>query len=192
MKRLPFFFLGVLILVQFAVPFSMIQSREAILRDGELFRFKTRPIDPADPFQGRYVRLVIAENYIPCPKNKLPELARKRPGYAIVETNSAGFAHFTQWSTVKPDSGAYLKTRYMGPYSIWNQATTNSIYKGIALKIPFERYYMDEAKAPQAERLTWGESNTNCWVCVRILNGKAAIEDVFAQGKSLRDLVAEE
>ncbi len=52
---------------------------------------------------------------------------------------------------------------------------------------------MDEAKAPRAERLAREATrSTNCWVAVRILDGKAVIEDVFAEGRSLRDLAAGE
>ena len=57
--------LGVVIAAQFYVPASMIMKHERVLRNGELFRFKTQPFDPADPFQGRYVRLRYSEAYIP-------------------------------------------------------------------------------------------------------------------------------
>ena len=63
---------------------------------------------------------------------------------------------------------------------------------GVRIDIPFDRFYMDEAKAPRAERIVRNSTrSTNCWVNVRILDGKAVIEDVFAEGQSIRDLAAE-
>jgi uncharacterized membrane-anchored protein len=192
MKKLSLIVLGILILAQLAVPFSMIRSRENILRNGELFKFQTRPIDPADPFQGRYVRLAFTDDYIPCPKDVEPGLKRKEPLYATMETGSDGFADFTAWSREKPVAGPYLKTRFAGIRSDWNSNTKKRTHKGIRLDLPFDRFYMDEAKAPRAERLAReATSNTNCWVNVRILNGKAVIEDVFAEGQSLRVLAEE-
>jgi uncharacterized membrane-anchored protein len=89
MKKLPLIFLGALIAVQFAVPLSMIRSRENILRNGELFSFKTRPIDPADPFQGRYVWLGIDGTI----KNQIDQSVplNSRPTvYATIESDTEG------------------------------------------------------------------------------------------------------
>ena len=192
MKKFSVIILGILIAAQFAIPISMIKNWENILRNGELFRLKTRPIDPADPFQGRYVWLGFENNYIPYSKEEHPDIAYKAPIYATIEHGEDGFAHFTEWHREKPTKGHFLKTRARGHRYDQNLATKESIYKGLRLDIPFDRYYMDEAKAPRAERLTREATrSTNCWVNVRILNGKAVIEDVFAEGESLRDLAAE-
>jgi hypothetical protein len=65
-------------------------------------------------------------------------------------------------------------------------------YSSIRIDIPFNRFYMDENKAPRPKRLAREATrNTNCWANARILNGKAGIEDVFAEGQSLRDLTTE-
>ena len=51
---------------------------------------------------------------------------------------------------------------------------------------------MDEAKAPRAERMARDAGRTtNCWAEVRILDGRAVIDDVYIQGRSLRVLAAE-
>jgi uncharacterized membrane-anchored protein len=192
MKKPSIILLGILILAQLAVPFSMIRSKEKILRNGELLRFKTRPIDPADPFQGRYVRLGFEEDHIPWPENKETELKYKEPIFAVLEVDEEGFARFTGWSKERPASGMFLKTRYLGIRTEWDRASKTSRYKGLRIDLPFDRYYMDEAKAPRAERLVRDATRTtNCWANVRVLNGKAVIEDVFAEGQSLRVLTAE-
>ena len=192
MKKLALIALGILIIAQFAVPFSMIQSRENILTNGELFKFRTRPIDPADPFQGRYVQLGIDMDYISYPEDQQPDLNYKETIFATVEMDEEGFARFTDWSFDRPAKGHFLKTRNKGQRRVWIPESKKRVYKGMRLDIPFDRYYMEETKAPRAETLTREATrNTNCWVNVRILNGKAVIEDVFAEGQSLRDLATE-
>lgn len=192
MKKISLITLGIIILAQFAVPYSMIHSREKVLRDGELFRFKTRPIDPADPFQGRYVWLGFTDDYIAYSKDQKPDIQYRSTIYAHMEITEDGFAHFTDWSYEKPENGAFLKTRYRGRSREWNTETETWTYKGIRIDIPFDQFYMDEEKAPRAERRAREATrSTNCWANVRILNGKAVLEDVFAEGQSLRDLAAE-
>ena len=192
MKKLSLIVLGILIAAQFAVPFSMIRSRENILRNGELFRFKTRPIDPVDPFQGRYVRLRMENEHVPCSINDKRELHRNTPLFAFIGTDEEGFARYTSYSMQRPKNGDYLKSKYVrGWRNRWNETTQASDIHEIQIYIPFNRYYMDEAKAPRAERLARESTrSTNCWVAVRILDGKAVIEDVFAEGQPLRDLAA--
>lgn len=193
MKKFSLIVLGILIVAQLAVPFSMIKSRENILRNGELYRFKTRPIDPADPFQGRYVRLVFEIDYIECSEEEESELTYKQPVYAIMGTDSDGYARFADWNLEQPESGAYLKTHYRRKYTVRHPESKKRIFKGIRIHVPFNRFYMAESKAPRAEeRAREATRNTNCWANVRILNGNAVIEDVFAEGQSLRDLAAQE
>ena len=46
-----------LVLVQLFVPANMILEQEDILKNGTPYKFKTAPIDPYDPFRGKYVWL---------------------------------------------------------------------------------------------------------------------------------------
>jgi uncharacterized membrane-anchored protein len=192
MKKWSLIALGLLIAAQIAVPFHMIRDRENTLRNGELFQFRTRPIDPADPFQGRYVWLAYEDDYIPGPKDQKTDLKYREPVYVVLETGPDGFAKLADWSRDRPAEGHYLRTRYTGYRSQWNRETKKSIHKGIRFDFPFDRFYMEESKAPRAEKLARDATrNTNCWANVRILDGKAVIEDVFAEGQSLRILAAE-
>lgn len=190
---------SLLIVVQIAVPLRMIQQRETVLREGELFRFKTEPIDPADPFQGRYVWLRIEKDYVHLSKSQTDAIDYKAHGYATLSTDDQGFAQFNGWSDEKPrDTQHYLKTRALGRSVRWESndeapsGERKRIHQGLRIDIPFTRFYMDEAKAPRAEiRARDATRNKDCWVTVRIYNGQAVIEDVIAEGQSLRDLAAE-
>ena len=190
---------GLLVLAQMAVPFRMIQQRETVLREGELFRFKTQPIDPADPFQGRYVWLRIEEDHVRLSEPETDDIDYKSSGYAVLSTDEQGFAQFTDWSYDRPsDTESYLKTRARGRSIRWEDSDDDPsnertrIHQGLRIDIPFTRFYMDEAKAPRAEiRAREATRNKDCWVTVRIYNGQAVIEDVIAEGQSLCDLAAE-
>ena len=193
---------GLLVVAQIAVPLRMIQQREHVLQDGELFRFKTEPIDPADPFQGRYVWLRIEEDHVRLTETETDAIDYNASGYAILDTDAAGFAHFSTWSAERPTEHAnYLKTKARGQAVRWEDlpeltdAGTHKrtrIHQGLRIDIPFTRFYLDENKAPRAEiRARQATRNQDCWVEVRILNGAAVIEDVIAEGQSLRDLASQ-
>jgi uncharacterized membrane-anchored protein len=193
MKPIYLIALGVLICVQLAVPFRMIRSREKILSNGQLYRFKTQPIDPVDPFQGRYVQLRLEAETIECDSDRIVDMQRKQPIYATLETDEDGFAFFSDWSSERPADGDYLKTRYRYVDRTWIKASKSYVTNGIRIDLPFDRYYMDEAKAPRAETLAREalRRDDDCWASVRILNGKGIIEDVFVKGTPLRELAAE-
>ena len=58
-----------LAIVQIFVPLKMIFEQENILAKGIIMKFKTQPIDPADPFRGKYVQLNFAAETIYIKKN---------------------------------------------------------------------------------------------------------------------------
>lgn len=73
---------------------------------------------------------------------------------------------------------------------------------GLGFKLPFDRFYMEESKAPRAEKLLPGSrfgraqpsgtnQVTNCRANVRILNGTALIEDVLVDGTSIKELAGQ-
>ncbi len=191
MKTISITVLSIAVIAQLAVLGSMIHSHEQVLREGEAFRFKTRPIDPADPFQGRYVALGFDNGTVPAGQGQISGLRHREPIFATIETGEDGFARFSGWSRERPQSGAYLKTRFLGESLRWNEASKRSESLGIRIDIPFDRFYMDEAKAPRAEAAVRDATrSTNCWATVRILNGRAVVEDVVAKGQSLRDIAA--
>ncbi len=89
-----------------------------------------------------------------------------------------GFARFGETSVSPPD-GPYLTLRVAERFS------TQS------LPLPFDRYYLDEGKAPQAEAEYLKHArDRDAWLVVRILDGEWAIEDLYVGGKSIRDSMA--
>ncbi|MCF7849852.1 MAG: GDYXXLXY domain-containing protein [Kiritimatiellales bacterium] len=192
MKKLACLLLLVTIAVQFAIPAIMIRQKERILQNGTVHRFRAQPVDPADPFQGRYVQLSFEQDYISCAEHEVALVRRGEHLYVTLNKDVDGFTVLADWSRARPETGEYLKTPCGGKKWEWNREIKTNVFKGISFDLPFDRFYMDEAKAPRAEKAVRDAiATTNCWADVRILNGAAVIEDVVAEGRSLRIIAAE-
>jgi len=166
----------VLSLVQLAIPAQMILSREYILKNGEVFKFRIEPIDPVDYFRGNYLIINFNDNKIPVYNSK--NYVSNQTVYARVENYSDGFAHFTGVSLSVPQSEYYVKTKVL-------YTDEEAVY----IKIPFERYYMDESKAKLAEE-EYNKSlrdGKDVYATVRIHNGDAVVDGLYIDGYRIED-----
>lgn len=177
--------LGVLILAQLAVPLSMIQKRELALRSGQVFRFRTAPVDPYDAFRGRYVALSVVPNTVPVPAGS--EFRRGQRVYALVATNAQGFATFSGMSLDRPDHGDYISVTARYHHS--NQSN-------LAVRVPFDRYYMNEKIAPEAERVyrehsraSRADESRDAYVTVRVRRGFAVLEELYVADTPIAEFV---
>ena len=75
--------------------------------------------------------------------------------------------------------------------SYWGWGTNSgSVY----FTMPFDRYYMEETKAPAAERAYWqsnrrGQTNQNAYAVVRIRNGESVLENLYVAGQPIAEFV---
>lgn len=168
-------------LVQLYVPASMIIDREDILNEGVTYKFKTRPIDPNDPFRGKYITLNFLEN-----TTKIPDSTEWRRGeelYVLLTTDNEGFVKIQSGSKEKPDSGHdYLKVK------VANAKRSNIV----RIQYPFDRYYMEESKASEAEtiyRESQRDTSQVTYAIVYIKDGEAVLNDVMIDDTSIKDLV---
>jgi uncharacterized membrane-anchored protein len=199
MKKTLLLLLGLTVIAQLIIPASMIMKHERILRDGTLYRFKTRPIDPSDPFRGRYIWLGFENDYVATTTgtNSVTPKLNERV-YVSLESNSNGFCKLTGWSRTKPESKDYLKLAYGGHRTQWDQETKKHTTVGLRFNLPFNRFYMEESKAPRAEKMVQSinlspfednsNASTNCWAEVYVLNGRGIIDDVLIDGTSVHEL----
>jgi uncharacterized membrane-anchored protein len=179
----------VMVAAQWYVPVSMILDTNATIDEGVEYLFKTRPIDPADPFRGRYITLSYdAEVYNPRDTNQA-HFDYYSEVYATLGTDSTGFAKVIYLSALPPKAEAG-KHGYI-PVKV----TYASVYEGTAevqLSFPFNRFYVEESKASEAEQLYWstrGDSTNVCYAKVRVRNGKAILTDVMVNDSSIVDVV---
>ncbi len=165
--------------VQLLVPVSMIQRREKTLREGEVFKFKTQPVDPYDAFRGRYVRLRYQNNVQLKPDH---DFSRQQKVNAHIEVDEEGFSRFSDISREVPEDVPYLKThlRYT-PH-------TNAV-----VRLPFDRMYLEEFEAPRAEKAYAGARvRSNAYVTVRILDGFGVLEDLYVADVPIREYLKRE
>jgi uncharacterized membrane-anchored protein len=169
-------------IVQLAVPALMLVRHERALAAGEPFRFACAPVDPADPFRGRYVALGFSDDRIDVPAEMT--LVRNEKIYVRVERGPDGYGRISEPSKTPHEEGAYLRVRVLG-------------YGGSprSVELPFDRYYLTEDLAPEAEkayRERAAASDGETYVDVRILNGRAVIEELYLDDVPVREYFAGE
>ena len=163
---------------QWAVPASMIVQHERTLRDGQVFKFKTRPVDPADAFRGRYVWLSLEPNVV-----KVPDIDRwsyDQKAFAVLDTDTNGFAIVKRLDNTPPAGETAVQVR-----AEWADVRSNNVH----IHWPeLDRYYMAEDKAPAAEtayRKHSVRTNQACHVTVRVLGPHAVIENLFIEDQPI-------
>ncbi|MCK5242834.1 GDYXXLXY domain-containing protein [bacterium] len=180
-KKTLFFLFVIFAGMQLLLPLSGIVKQEIILRDGDVYKFKTQPIDPYDPFRGKYVTIKI-KNSVKLPREHGFEDGQKV--YAVIATKEDGFSIIESISAKCPKSNNYFKTKI------------HSLYDNIArLKIPFDRYYIDERKVKKAEVYYQQHSrrgNHDAYIQVRVKNGAAALEELYVGDLPIIEFVMQE
>jgi uncharacterized membrane-anchored protein len=169
-------------LLQLFIPAQMIFHREDILEKGTEFKFQTAPIDPNDPFRGKYTSLNFEQNFILTKDGKKFKDAKEV--YVFLKNNQDGFAIFDSISVTKPSEGNnFLKVE---------RGTIQS--DRIYLYLPFDRFYMEESKAPKAEKaLAVFSTDTlkKAYAIVSVRNGEGVLKDVMIDGKSINEIARE-
>lgn len=176
-------------LAQLAAPAHLIRREQRTLAEGTAFRFRTAPVDPADPFRGRYVQLEFEAACIEAP---IAGEYRRGLYYAMLALDGDGFATLGTLSRERPPGGNYLRVRARP----WGCADER-----MAVELPFGRYYLPEALAPRAEA-AYAELNrlrgldeaagapVPAWVSVRVRDGHAVLEELYLEGKPVAEYLA--
>ena len=169
-----------LALIQLFVPLKMILDKEDVLHTGQVFKFKTAPVDPNDPFRGKYINLRFEASQFPI---RNPDAwTMNQEVFVQLTTDADDFARVLDVTSEPPSSSApYLKARisHVAPDALF-------------LEYPFDRYYMEESKAYDAEQLyreSLSDTLQTTYALVRIKEGEGVLEDVMIDGVPIRDLV---
>ena len=80
----------VMCLLQWLVPGKMIYDSERVIDEGVLYKFKTQPIDPSDPFRGKYITLSFNANSLVLPDSA--DWVSGEEVFVTFTTDSTGFA----------------------------------------------------------------------------------------------------
>ncbi|MFT5617871.1 MAG: putative membrane-anchored protein [Arenicella sp.] len=180
----------VVAIAQLFVPAQMILQRESVLEEGKIYKFKTAPIDPTDPFRGKYVRLSFSNQQIAKVGGKWEA---GETVFALLELDSAGFSIIGDIQRDQPSEEIdYLKVEidYVKDNS-WQDST--NIVSTIRLNFPFDRFYMEESKAYEAE-LAYNDARweqKTAYALVSIKEGEAVLKDVLIDGIPIREIAKE-
>lgn len=171
----------VVILAQLFVPAKMIFDQEKIISTGTPYKFKTQPVDPSDPFKGKYIHLNYEMSSVTSTDTTWTNY---QPIYVSLQTDSLGFAMIKAVTRNQPENGDYIKTS-VDWYNYYNQTLNFSF--------PFDEFYMNEAKAYDAE-LAHIEAQqdslpNNTYGLVYVLNGKGVLENVFVNDIPIAEYV---
>lgn len=163
-----------LALLQIAFPGKLVFDSNKVLWLGTELKFETRPVDPADPFRGRYVALNFAANQFE--DKSVTKWKRNDPVFVLLNQDAQGFANIKGLSATQPATG-----------ELFVKATITYVYDNqVTVYYPFSKFFMEENKAPEAEKI-YREAGEG-YALVKVYHGEAVLQDVVVKGKSLNEL----
>lgn len=184
-KKAIFSLFILMILVQLFVPANMIWNNEDVLKTGKEFKFKTAPIDPNDPFRGKYIFLSFDNITVEIPKEH--DWKRGEAIYVSIKEDKNGFAIIDSVSRKEPQQTQdFIKAEigFINSYQA-DKVTMN-------IRYPFERFYMEESKAYDAEityRETRRDTTKTAYALVNVKEGDGVLKDVLINGVPIAELV---
>jgi uncharacterized membrane-anchored protein len=186
MNKFIFILFAVMCVAQWVVPGMMIYDSETVMVDGRVFKFKTEPIDPSDPFRGKYIILQFEADVM-----MLEDSAAFQPGQKIFVTfadDSLGYAIPSGIFESEPETEYYLQT----------QVDYVSNFRGnyrVQFDLPFDRFYLEESKAAIAEQLyreAQRDTTQVAYALVSIGLGQAVIKDVVINDQPILNLIKQQ
>jgi uncharacterized membrane-anchored protein len=169
-------------LLQLYVPAQMVAGQEDILITGKEFRFRSAPVDPNDPFRGKFITLRYDAN-----KFRIEDDSNWKYHdrvYVSISADKDGFVKIDAVSKTRPEDGSdFVKAEVS--YIVQGEHELNIDY-------PFDRYYMTETKAPEAENIyRESEADTSqvAYGLVAIKNGEAVLKDVMINDTPIKQIV---
>ncbi len=177
---------GVMVLLQWFVPSKMIWNQEDILTNGEMYKFECKPIDPYDPFRGKYITLRFEEEDF-IMKDHL-DIKKGDRIYVALRKDTDGYAKVESISASEPTELDNIVIANAG----WRFMREDNLNDQVNINFPFNRFYMEESKAKPAEDLvreSTRDSLLSTYAIVMIKDGNAVIKDVMVDGIPIKDLV---
>ncbi|MCX2745354.1 GDYXXLXY domain-containing protein [Mangrovivirga sp. M17] len=181
---LPLFIL--VCLIQLYIPAKMIMDREEVLSEGQTYKFRTQPIDPTDPFRGKYIVLNYEANSVEIDTSD--QWIYGDQIFVTLTENEEGFTVPDKVFKEKPGSGETFITAKIGGTQPYNKPPI------LIIDYPFNKFFMEESMAPVAEtvhRESQQDSLVDSYSIVKVLNGEAVLDDVVIGDRSIREIVKE-
>ena len=174
---------GVMVIAQIAASAQIVYKFEKTIASDNVYKFKTAPVDPSDPFRGKSITLDFKIDSFKTTDDDwdgydtaFAYFSKNENGYAVLETLSKELLTDSEFQYVEVEISNY----YSGK---------------VRFSLPFDTYYMKESKAYGAETL-YRDNNRNqvqqdVYAVVHIQDGVHVLTDVVINGVSIKDAVVE-
>lgn len=181
MKPLPLLLFAVAALSQWAAPLLQILKHERTLEQGSVHRLKCTAPDPYDPLRGRY--LAVRPDPEECQAGADVKLVSGQRVYVTLLDGPDGLATLSSVHVTPPESGAYVRM------SVRWAGTDGKVH----LEWPFDRFYLNEKLAPEADKWFAESIRSSKGVVaeIRVLKGSAVLTDLAFDGRSFREILKE-
>jgi len=186
-NKAKFYVYIILSLVLGSIIIQPIIQHSITLQSGELFLFPTAPVDPYDPFRGKYVQLSFQQTTAPLDISE-PTIRKQKTVYGILSKKSDGTAEIRSIVYSRPKDKPYLSIP-LEKYQMYYHDSS----RVVDYSFPFDRFYMNEKLAPIAEQIYRENQrdSSRALLAVRIKDGHGTIEDLLIDGQPIFKLSKE-
>ena len=178
----------VVAVAQLFVAGKMIFDRQHILNSGDIHLFLMEPVDPNDPFRGKYLTLSFQADYVDI-GDSLIELESGQEVVVILGKDQQGYTELVGISSDAIPGSDYLRLKV----EHINRKSDGS--RRVYFQMPFDRYYLNERKVKLAEDQLREALSDNAdqppYALVRIQDGQAVLQDLMLGDNSISELLNE-
>jgi uncharacterized membrane-anchored protein len=185
-NKITFALFAVMLLAQWLVPSKLIYDSEKTSALGTTFKFRIRPVDPYDPFRGKYITLNFEDDQ--AVRDTLEDFVNDQSAFVLVEEDSMGIAKVKNVSNT-----IFLDGNYFEATVNYSTRLGGDSLQSVSLNFPFNKFFLEETVAPEAE-VAYSETRNDtipAFALVSILDGKAVLRDVIIRDSSIADVVKE-
>lgn len=172
-----------LCLAQWYIAGRMIGENEKVIRTGAVIKLRTAPIDPNDPFRGKYITLNFSDIALEVDDASIWQ--NNDEAYITFREDQDGF-HLPDHISPGIDSeSTYLKVRV-------NDIIDTPEEQKVYIEYPFDRFYLEEKKAPEAEQKyleALADPTIQTYAKIYVQDGKGMIDNVFIGDLSIMDVL---
>jgi len=160
---------------------------------GKVFRFPVTAYDPYDPMRGRYVRLNLNdfERNIRLPKkNRNLKFRNRQNIFAVLEPGQDGTAKIVDLVSERkeiPAGKMFLPVEFLWSHQEYDAKTRKHRNRWTHhIRLPFNRFYLNEKKAPEAEKMLQDRKSKAELTVIIYPDGVYQVKDLVINGKSVR------
>jgi len=175
-KKIVIILFALAAIIQLSVIAYTTYDKESLLSNGIEIKMKLAPVDPVDPFRGRYVSLNFDNTTIEV-KNK-KDWTPSEICYAILEKDDDGYYQLANISKTEPSNEKVFVKSYI-------TFSGNKDDNNISIRYPFSRYYMEESKAIKVEKIMneLDHDSSNSYIILKYKEGEVIVKNLIIEKK---------